>query len=70
MIAINKIKSLPEAKAEKLYHSVALCNYCKTPFKDCDTVIPGKGVVLGEMDVVQYKSHFWHYSCVFDYEKR
>ncbi|PIQ88485.1 MAG: hypothetical protein COV72_08120 [Candidatus Omnitrophica bacterium CG11_big_fil_rev_8_21_14_0_20_42_13] len=63
------IKSVSEKKAEQLYDSVAVCHYCETPFKECDTLIPGKGLVVGEMDVVAYNNALWHYGCVFDYEK-
>ncbi|MBL7197640.1 MAG: hypothetical protein ISS47_06040 [Candidatus Omnitrophica bacterium] len=69
MIDNNKIKAVSEEKADELYNSLIFCHYCETPFKECDTIVPGKGVVLGEIDVVQYKSRFWHYGCVFDYEK-
>lgn len=66
----KEIESVGEEKAERLYNELALCAYCKEPFKECDTVIPGKGVIIGETDVVEYKNHFWHYGCVFDSKKR
>ncbi len=62
------IKTVSEAKAEQLYNSLKVCAYCKTPFKECDTIIPGKGIIIGEFDVVKYKNLFWHYGCVFDYQ--
>ena len=62
------IKFISEKKADKLYDSASVCFYCKTPFRECDTIIPGVGVVLGEVDVVQYKNHYWHYGCIDDYE--
>lgn len=66
----REIKPVDEEKAEKLYDELALCAYCKEPFRECDTVIPGKGVIIGEMDVVEYKDRFWHYGCVFDSKKK
>ena len=68
---VNKklIKIVNEAKVEELINSVACCSYCKTPFKDCDTVIPGQGVIIGEVNVFKYKNHFWHYGCIFDSAK-
>ncbi|MBL7130427.1 MAG: hypothetical protein ISS45_03340 [Candidatus Omnitrophica bacterium] len=65
----NSISKISEKKAEELYHSLALCNYCKTPFKECDTIIPGKGLILGGIDVVKYKNRFWHQGCIFDFKK-
>jgi hypothetical protein len=63
------IKSVSEKNADQLYDSLSVCHYCKTPFKECDTIIPGKGLLTGEMDVVEYKNVFWHYGCIFDYKK-
>jgi hypothetical protein len=37
------IKSVSEEKADQLYDSVSVCHYCKSPFKECDTIIPGIG---------------------------
>ena len=65
----NNISKISAKKAEELYHSLKLCAYCQSPFKECDTIIPGKGVVVGEIDVVKYKNRFWHQGCVFDFEK-
>lgn len=69
MINPLRIRSISEEKAERLYDAVSVCHYCKTPFRECDTLIPGKGLVAGEVDVVEYRKLFWHYGCVFDYEK-
>jgi len=69
MKEINSIKPVGEKRAEQLYNSVSVCIYCKTPFKECDTIILGKGIVIGETNVVEYKKRFWHHGCVFDYEK-
>jgi hypothetical protein len=64
-----KIGIVRKQEAWELYNSLDVCTYCKAPFKECDTIIPGKGVVFGEMDVVEYENRFWHYGCIFDYEK-
>ena len=69
MINGKEIKAVSEKKAEGLYNSLTFCAYCGTSFKDCDKIIPGKGLILGEMDVVGYKGRFWHYGCVFDHGK-
>lgn len=69
MIDGKEIKVVSEKKAEDLYNSLTFCAYCDTSFKDCDTIIAGKGLMLGGMDVVGYKGHFWHYGCVFDHRK-
>ena len=63
------MKFVSEETVDKLYDSLQVCSYCKTPFKECDTITPGRGLVIGETDVVEYKNLFWHYGCVFDYEK-
>ncbi|MCU0652089.1 MAG: hypothetical protein MUC39_04015 [Candidatus Omnitrophica bacterium] len=69
MSANNIIKSISEEVKDKLYDSLEVCAYCKTPFKECDTIIPGKGIVVGEVDVVKYKNLFWHHGCIADYKK-
>jgi len=65
----KKIKPVSEEKEEELYNSLVCCVYCGTPFKECDTLIPGRGVIVGEIDVVKYKNRYWHYGCVFDSQK-
>ena len=69
MINGHNIKPVSEAKADQLYHALKLCTYCKTPFRDCDTIIPGKCLSIGDYDVVEYRKAFWHYGCIFDYKK-
>ena len=69
MKEINSIKPVDEEKTEQLYNSISVCTYCKAPFKECDTIIPGWGLIIGEIDVVKYKKRFWHYGCVLDYQK-
>lgn len=69
MIVLSSIKPVSEEKTEQLYDSLSVCHYCKAPFKECDALIPDKGWVIGEVDVVKYRNTFWHYGCVFDYEK-
>ena len=66
---IGTVKLVSEKKAEELYESLAVCAYCKTPFKECDTIIPGKGLVIGETDVRKHKNLFWHLGCISDYQK-
>ena len=63
------MKTVSEEKADQLYDSLITCAYCKTPFKECDTIIPGKGLIIGEVDVVEYKNLFWHHGCISDYKK-
>ena len=65
----NIIKSISEEMKDKLYDSLAVCAYCKSPFTECDTIIPDKGIVVGEVDVVEYKNLFWHSGCILDYQK-
>jgi len=66
---LNNIKPVKDRKASTLYDDIKTCFFCKEPFKECDTIIPGKGLIIGPMDVVKYKNHFWHHGCVFDYIK-
>ncbi len=65
----KKIKPVNEEKEEELYNSLVCCAYCGTPFKECDTLIQGRGIIVGEIDVVKYKNCYWHYGCVFDSQK-
>ena len=69
MMDNNDIKIVSDEKAEELYNSLVFCYYCRTPFKECNTIIPGKAVIIGEVDVVEHKSHFWHSGCIFDCKK-
>jgi len=66
---IKGIHKVSERKAEFLGDELIFCNYCNEPFKECDTIIPGKGVIIGETDVARYKNKFWHNGCIYDYEK-
>lgn len=67
----RKIKRVGKQFAERLVDDLVSCafNYCNEPFKECDTIIPGRGIIIGEIDVVKYKHRFWHYGCVYDFER-
>jgi hypothetical protein len=69
MKRFNNIKTVTEEKADELYNAIEVCHYCKEPFKECDTIIPGIGLIVGAMDLVEYNNFFWHHGCIFDYEK-
>lgn len=58
MLNNGDIAAVVEKGAEKLCNSLVFCQYCRTPFKEYDTIIPGKGIVPGEVGVVEYKKHF------------
>ena len=64
-----KIRQISEEKAVSLVDNLVFCVYCNEPFKECDTIIPGVGVIIGETDVVKYQNKFWHSGCVIDFEK-
>ena len=66
---IKDIIELEEVEKDWLVDELATCYYCHEPFKECDTLIPGVGVIVGETDVVKYKYKFWHYGCIFDWHK-
>ena len=55
--------------SEKLIESDEVCFYCGEPFKECDTIIPGDGVIVGEVDVEDFLSHYWHSGCIGDWIK-
>lgn len=65
----DAIEEVSEEKAEKLVDALVFCAYCNEPFKECDTLIPGIGVIVGEIDVVKYGDRFWHSGCVRDFMK-
>lgn len=69
MKGVNTIRLVSEEKADELYELLVVCAYCKTPFKECDTVIPCEGLVIGETDVREYRNLFWHSGCILDYQK-
>jgi hypothetical protein len=66
---MDKIIRLEEVEQDWLVDELVTCFYCGEPFKECDTLIPGIGVVVGETDVVKYKNKFWHYGCIADWHK-
>lgn len=63
------IKAVSGKKSDQLYDSASVCFYCKTPFTECDTIIPGLGLICGQINVFEYQNRFWHYGCIFDYKK-
>jgi len=65
----ERIIELTEEEGDKLVDDLVTCWYCHEPFKECDTLIPGVGVMVGETDAVKYRKRFWHYGCIFDSRK-
>ncbi len=63
------IVELTEQQQDDLVDECVTCWYCHEPFKECDTLIPGVGVIVGDIDVVQYKTLFWHRGCIEDWHK-
>lgn len=66
---IKGIIEFDEEYQDELVDQLKVCYYCGEPFKECDTIIPGTGVIVGETDVVKYKNRFWHHDCVDDWYK-
>ena len=54
---------------EKIPDKCGVCYYCGEPFKECDTLIPGIGVIIGEVDIKKYLNYYWHHGCIIDYKK-
>ena len=54
---------------EKIPGECGVCYYCGEPFKECDTFIPGIGVIIGEVDIKKYLNYYWHHGCIIDYKK-
>lgn len=54
---------------EKILDEGGVCYYCGEPFRECDTFIPGIGVIIGEVDIKKYLNCYWHYGCINDYKK-
>jgi hypothetical protein len=69
MKRIGGIKHVAENKADELVDELACCTFCGEPFKECDTVIPGVGVIEGYTDIKKHKGKYWHWGCIYDYEK-
>lgn len=69
MSSPDSIKEVSEERAEQLVDLLVLCAYCKEPFKECDTLVPGVGVIIGETNVVEYAKKYWHRGCVEDFTK-
>lgn len=66
---IEGIVKLSETYQDYLVDACERCFYCNEPFKECDTLVPGIGVIVGETDVVLYKDKYWHHGCVIDWQK-
>lgn len=66
MKKIYHVYKVSEEKADLLVDDLIFCAYCNEPFKECDTIIPGVGLILGETDVVRYNNKFWHNGCISD----
>ena len=69
MEKIKEIKDVSEEKADEMVDNLVFCSYCGEPFKECDAVILGIGVIIGKTDVKFYKGRYWHYGCIYDFEK-
>ena len=69
MRPIKGITSLTDEKEDELVDRLIYCFFCNEPFKECDTIKPGVGVIVGETDVKKYKGRYWHWGCIYDYEK-
>jgi hypothetical protein len=65
----DKVLTLTEQEADDVADSDEVCHFCDEPFKEGDTIIPGVGVIVGEMDVVRYRGKHWHHGCVADWRK-
>jgi hypothetical protein len=64
---VHGIIKLSELQQDRLVDDCRVCHYCREPFKECDTLIPGVGVIIGETDVVKWKNRFWHHGCIYDW---
>jgi hypothetical protein len=56
-------------RIEKIINKGSVCFFCDEPFKECDTIIPGVGLIIGCVDIKKYKNHYWHKGCIGDYKK-
>lgn len=66
---VRKIQLLTQREQDNLVDACEHCNYCGEPFKECDTLIPGFGIVAGEVNVVKYLGKFWHFGCIEEWHK-
>ena len=64
-----KVQQFTEDEADAIADTDEVCYYCSEPFKECDTLIPSIGVIVGETDVVRYIDKYWHCGCVADWHK-
>lgn len=65
----KNVLCLTEQEQERLIDKGEVCYYCREPFKECNRIVPGLGVVVGETDVVRYLGKVWHYGCIGDWYK-
>jgi len=65
---IIAIIEVTEEQQDYLVDECATCWYCHELLKKCDTLIPGAGVIVGEIDVVKYRNRFWHRGCILDWD--
>ena len=54
---------------EKILDEGVVCYYCGELFKECDTLIPGIGLIIGEVDIKKYQNRYWHHGCIIDHKK-
>jgi hypothetical protein len=64
-----KFSSFMASRIKKIREKCGVCYYCGEPFKECDTLIPGIGVIIGEVDIKKYLDYCWHHGCIIDYKK-
>jgi hypothetical protein len=65
----NHITQLTESEKDVIVDEGKTCHYCSEPFKECDRVVPGLGVLVGATDVVKFLGKYWHYGCIADWYK-
>jgi len=63
----NDILELTEEQQDHLVDDCLVCCFCGELFKECDTIMPGIGVIIGETDVVKWKNRLWHRGCISDW---
>ena len=66
---LQYITKLAECEQNVIVDEGKTCHYCAEPFKECDRVVPGLGVVVGATDVVKFLGKYWHHGCIGDWYK-
>ena len=66
----NHITTLTEPEHDTIVDNGETCYYCAEPFKECDRVVPGLGVVVGATDLVKFLGKYWHHGCIEDWYKQ